>query len=83
MSEDVQHLPRFITWGDIQPGDLLRVTSISRYAAGVDDRTGVVEEVTGDEVWTPDAGLLGSRPDVGCIILLGRARDRWVAVRHD
>lgn len=83
MSTDTQHLPRPITWDDIQPGDLLRVISISQYAAVVEDRTGVVGGIDADgEVWTPDDLVLGRSSEAICVILLGRAGNRWEAVRH-
>lgn len=83
MSADVQRLPRLITWGDIQPGDLLRVISISRDEAVVEDQTGVVEWIDADgEILTPDDLVLGRSSEAICVILLGRAGDRWEAVRH-
>ncbi|MDO4717523.1 MAG: hypothetical protein Q4B08_08160 [Propionibacteriaceae bacterium] len=82
MSTNTQRLPRPIAWSDIQPGDLLRTISINRYAAVVEDRTGVVDAVGRDEIWTPDDLVLGRFSEVVCIILLGRTGNRWESRRH-
>lgn len=83
MSTNTQHLPRPIAWSDIQPGDLLRIISINRYAAVVEDRTGVIADVDDTYAWTPDDLVLGRSSEAICIILLGRTGNRWEVGRHD
>lgn len=72
-------LPRFITWDDIQVGDLIRAISIDDDAQTVIDRTGVVGDIAPEAAWTPEDGVLAIAEETGCIILLARPGCSWRA----